>query len=499
MLFLVAKSRSVQSQTTDFIKDSLDAYVQQGIKDWQIPGLAISIVKDGKVVVMKGYGVRDIKTKQPVDENTLFMIASNSKLFTGTALAQLDFNKKLSLDDRITKYLPEYRLYDKNSSELVTIKDVLSHRIGTKTFQGDFTFWNGTLTRSQIIQKMQLLKPAGQFRQEFGYCNSCFLTAGEIIPMVTGKPWEVYIQDSILNPLHMGNTFTTTNTISERQNVSKPYTNQFTGVITELPYDQVDNLGPAGSMVSSVKDVSKWLMMQLDSGRYEGAKILPWQVIRKTRDINIAMSSRKSSSIPTHFTGYGLGVFMTDYAGKQVFWHTGGAFGFVTNTCFVPELNLGITILTNNDNQGFFELLRYQILDAYLKQPYINRSKKALPAQLNELNNAKKELVSLENRKKNNKPILAINEYEGTYENEIYGTISIGKLSSNKLEIKFNGHQNLKANLEYLDNDEWMMRYNNIAYGIFKIKFDITDKKIKSILIKANDFVEYDPYLFVKK
>ncbi|MDB5011898.1 MAG: serine hydrolase, partial [Daejeonella sp.] len=121
---LFANCAIVKPQTIDFVKDSLDSYVQQGIKDWQIPGLAISIVKDGKIVVMKGYGVRDIKTKQPVDENTLFMIASNSKLFTGTALAQLDYNKKLSLDDKITKYLPEYRLYDKNTSELVTIKDV---------------------------------------------------------------------------------------------------------------------------------------------------------------------------------------------------------------------------------------------------------------------------------------------------------------------------------------------------------------------------------------
>ncbi|MDB5120389.1 MAG: serine hydrolase [Sphingobacteriales bacterium] len=499
MSCLFLNSAIVKSQTTDFVKDSLDSYIQQGIKDWQIPGLAISIVKDGKVVIMKGYGVRDIKTKEPVDENTLFMIASNSKLFTGTALAQLDFNKKLSLDDKITKYLPEYRLYDKNTSELVTIKDVLSHRIGTKTFQGDFTFWNGMLTRTQIIEKMKLLKPVGQFRQDFGYCNSCFLTAGEIIPVVTGKRWEVYVQDSILNLLHMENTYMTTKNIGQRQNMSKPYTNQFTGVITELPYDQVDNLGPAGSMVSSVKDVSKWLLMQLDSGRYNRNKILPWPVIRKTRDINIAISSRKSPSIPTHFNGYGLGVFMTDYAGKQVFWHTGGAFGFVTNTCFVPELNLGITILTNNDNQPFFEILRYQILDAYLKQPFINRSKKALPAQLNQLTDAKLELASLENRKKNSKPVLPIKEYEGIYENEIYGTIRVKKLSLNKLEINFNGHQNLKANLEYLDNDEWMLRYNNIAYGIFKIKFDIQDKKVNSVLIKANDFVEYDPYLFVKK
>ena len=498
LAFLSATSLS-KAQAPSFITDSLNKYIQTGIKEWDIPGLAIAIVKDGKTVVMKGFGVRDLKTKAPVDENTLFMIASNSKLFTGTALAQLEHNKKLSLDDKITKYLPEFQLYDKTSTELVTIKDVLSHRIGTKTFQGDFTFWNGTLNRQQIVEKMKLLKPVGLFRQNYGYCNSCFLTAGEIIPVVTGKLWETYVRDSILKPIGMNNTYMLTEGMAQRNNVSKPYTNQFTGQLTELPYDQIDNIGPAGSMVSNVKDVSKWLMTQLDSGRFEGKQVLPWPVIRKTRDINLAMSSRKSSVNPTHFTGYGLGVFMTDFAGKQVFWHTGGAFGFVTNTCFVPELNLGITILTNNDNQGFFELLRLQILDAYLNQPYINRSKKALPAQLKSLAEAKSEVSGLEKRVVNAKPALAIDAYTGTYQNGVYGNISINKLTNSRLEVVFTNHRDLKATLDYMDNDEWMLKYNNIAYGVFSTKFDIKDKKINSITIKANDFIEYDPYVFVKE
>ena len=490
---------TVRAQTPAFMTDSLNNYIQTGMRDWNIPGLAIAVVKDGKTVVMKGYGVRDVKTKAPVDENTLFMIASNSKLFTGTALAQLEHNKKLSLDDNITKYLPGFQLYDKTSTELATIRDVLSHRIGTKTFQGDFTFWNGTLSRQQIIEKMKLLKPVGQFRQDYGYCNSCFLSAGEVIPVVTKKSWEEYVQDSILKPIGMTNTYMLTAGMAQRNNVSKPYTNQFTGQLTELPYDQVDNLGPAGSMVSNVKDISKWLLTQLDSGRFDGKQVLPWPVIRETRDINIAMSSRKSSTNPTHFTGYGLGVFMTDFAGKQVFWHTGGAFGFVSNTCFVPELNLGITILTNNDNQGFFELLRYQILDAYLNQPYVNRSKRALPGQLQGIEEAKNEVLKLEKRVGKAKPSLAADAYTGTYHNAIYGDIKINKLSNNKLEVVFTNHTSLKATLDYMDKDEWMLKYNNIAYGVFSTKFDQKDGKVNSVTIKTNDFIEYDPYVFVKQ
>jgi len=439
-----------------------------------------------------------LATHEKVDENTLFMIASNSKLFTGTALAQLEYNKKLSLNDKVTKYFPDFQLYDKNSTELVTIKDMLSHRIGTKTFQGDFTFWDGNLNRNQIIGRMRTLQPTGIFRQDFGYCNSCFLTAGEIIPKVSGKPWEVYVYDSILLPLGMKNTHTLGNGMALRRNVSHPYTTAFSGKLQELAYDQVDNLGPAGSMVSCVKDMSKWLLMQLDSGRYDGKRILPWPVIRRTRDINIATSSRKSTLYPTHFSGYGLGVFMTDYNGKQVFWHTGGAFGFVTNTCFVPEENLGIVILTNNDNQNFFEALRFQLLDAYLGVPYVNRSGQMLVGHIKETEKQLKDINEMKARVKDKKPSLPLTAFTGDYINEVYGSITVKKID-NELQVKFNSHNNLTASLKYMDNDEWMMTYNNIAFGIFATKFKTENNRIVSVDIKANDFVEFDSYVFAKK
>ena len=153
-LLLLISSKTFAQQPPLFITDSLDAYITQGLKDWNVPGLAIAVVKDGKVVVMKGYGVRDLDTREPVDENTLFMIASNTKLFTATAIAQLEYNKKLSVDDKITKYIKDFALYDRTASNLVTLRDLLSHRIGTKTFQGDFVFWNSNLSRQEIIKKM---------------------------------------------------------------------------------------------------------------------------------------------------------------------------------------------------------------------------------------------------------------------------------------------------------------------------------------------------------
>ncbi|GEO07664.1 serine hydrolase [Segetibacter aerophilus] len=491
---------NAQKRTPSFVSDSLDSYINQGLKDWNIPGLSIAIVKDGKTVVMKGFGVRDIETKEPVDENTLFMIASNSKLFTGTALSQLEYNKKISIDDKVSKYIKGYSLYDKNTTDLVTIRDLLSHRLGTKTFQGDFVFWNSNLGRQQIINKMKLLQPTGIFRQSYGYCNSCFVTAGEVIPVVTGKPWEVYIYDSLIVPLGMTNTHTLGNGIGQRANASKPYTTSFTGKLTLLPYDNVDNLGPAGSIVSNVKDLSHWLLMQLDSGRYEGKRVLQWPVVRRTREINTITRSLPSAVYPIHFQGYGLGVFMADYNGKQIYFHTGGADGFVTNTCFVPEENLGITILTNNDNQNFFEALRYQILDAYLGVKYINRSKALLNGFTEELDDAVKTTNALKARVQGKKPPLDLTAYVGTYENELYGPVTIETDTQGKgLSIDFKGHTNLKATLDYMDKDEFLLTYNNLGFGLFGVKFKTVNKKVVSIELRVNEFIDYDAYNFTKK
>jgi CubicO group peptidase (beta-lactamase class C family) len=493
-----AATLTFAQQQPSFIENNLDTYIKQGLKDWNLPGLAIAIVKDGKVVVMKGYGVKDIKTNEPVDENTLFMIASNSKLFTGTALAQLDEAKKLSLNDKITKYFPNYSVYDANTTAVLTIKDLLGHHLGTKTFQGDFTFWNTTLSRRQIIDKMKLLKPSMEFRQSYGYCNSCFLTAGQVIQQVTGKPWETYIQDSILTPLGMNNTYPLTAGIAERKGVSKPYTNAFTGKMAELPYDQIDNLAPAGSIVSCVKDVAKWLTMQLDSGKYDGKQIVSWRALQKTRDQNTIVSSRASTVYPTHFRGYGLGVFEADYNGKQIFWHTGGADGFVTNTCFVPEAKLAITILTNNDNQSFFEALRYQILDAYLGVPYVDRSQAMLKGFSEEQRETVKKTNDMQVRVKGKSPELPLKAYAGQYQNTLYGPIEIS-VNKKDLLIKFNLHKDLTATLQYMDNNEWLLIYNNPAYGVFPLKFKTENNKVISNEIKVNDGLEFDPYLFVKE
>ena len=480
-----------------FVKDSISNYITREMKAWDLPGLSVVIVKDGKIAFMKGFGVKDISTKQLVDENTLFMIASNTKLFTGTALALLDHRKQISLNDRIIKYFPSYRLYDSMSTALVSVRDMLTHRIGTITFQGDFTFWNSGLSRSEIMNRMRLLAPSNPFRQDFGYCNSCYLVAGEVIYKVTKQPWEVFVYDSIVAPLEMRNTHMLSAGIEQRPNVATPYTTAYTGKLNKVPYDQWDNIAPAASIVSSVSDLAHWLSFQLDSGKYKGRQVLPFVVLQKTRDMVTPLSSRKSSLFPVHLRGYGLGLNMSDYNGRQIYWHTGGAGGMVSNVCFVPEERLGIAILTNNDNQSLFEALRYQILDAYLDVPYVNRSRQMLSGFTADMQKQLKEISDWKARVKGNPPSLPLSAYTGRYTHPLYGEINIEQ-TGNKLLVRFQQHQHLTATLEHMDNNDWLMEYNNIEYGIFSTRFTIENNKVQSVTIKFNEYVEFDPYEFKK-
>ena len=486
------------AQSPAFVTDSLDSYIRQGMKDWQVPGLALVIVKDGKIVVAKGYGVKDLNSKEAVDENTLFMIASNTKLFTATALAQLEYDHKLSLDDKVSKYIPDFQLYDAVSTQLVSIRDILSHRIGTKTFQGDFTFWNSNLSREEIIHRIRLLKPISPFRQNWGYCNSCFLTAGQVIPKVTGKAWEDYIQDSLLGPLQMAHTYTSLKLVPASVKLPQPYTTSFTGELHAVPLDHWDNLGPAADLISSVSDLSHWLLCQLDSGRYDGRPVLPFAVLQKTRDINSMITSRKSAVVPTNFIGYGLGLEVGDYNGRQVYWHTGGAAGMVSILTFVPEEHLGLAILTNQDNQDFYVALRHQLLDAYLGVGYQNRSGYYLKQFAATMKDTLKTIAGWKARVKGNAAPLALESYCGHYTNGVYGSLDIRK-DGGRLAVKFNSHDNLTAKMDYMDNGEWLLQYDNIEYGVFQTKFEVKGNKVVGVETKQSDFVEYDGYRFVKE
>ncbi|MBK7376854.1 MAG: beta-lactamase family protein [Chitinophagaceae bacterium] len=202
-LFLSLHVLGQNDSIPSFVKDSLDGYVNNALTGWQIPGAAVCIVKNGKVVLMKGYGVKELNGTDKVDENTLFMIGSNTKAFTATALAMLDAEKKISLDDKVTKWIPQFKLDNKAAGEQAIVRDLLCHRIGFQTFQGDFTYWTSNLSRAAVIEKMSHIKAPYPFRTKWGYTNAAFVAAGEVIPRASGLQWEEYLKEKIFTPLGM--------------------------------------------------------------------------------------------------------------------------------------------------------------------------------------------------------------------------------------------------------------------------------------------------------
>ncbi|RYF52373.1 MAG: class A beta-lactamase-related serine hydrolase, partial [Cytophagaceae bacterium] len=253
-----------------------------------------------------------------------------------------------SLDDKVTKYFPWFKLDDKAAGEMATVRDLLSHRLGLKTFQGDFTFYNSNLSRVQVIEKLGQLKTAYPFRTKWGYTNSAFLTAGEIIPRVSGKPWEIYLKENIFAPLGMSNTIALTAELPKSINRTVAHTLSDER-LTHVPYGLLDNMAPAMSISSSVNDMSRWVMALLNNGKVGTRQVIPAAAISATRAPQDIVGRVRRITGESNYELYGLGWFLQDYAGHNLVMHDGGVTGYVSSVTLVPDENLGIVILTNTD------------------------------------------------------------------------------------------------------------------------------------------------------
>ena len=498
LLIIGFVSSAQDSKLPVFITDSLDRYIKTGMKDWQVPGMSIAIVKDGKVVFMKGYGVRETGKNDPVDENTLFMIGSNTKAFTATTLAMLEQEKKLSLNDKVVKWMPEFKLRDPLATQEIMITDLLCHRLGFETFQGDFTYWTSKLNRSEIIGKMALVKAPYGFRTRWGYCNAAFVTAGQIIPKVTGKNWEDVVKEKILVPLKMDRTLMLSKEMITATNAASSHT-IYKGKLIKLPYPMIDNLAPAGSISSSVKDMTNWLLTQLNAGKFEGNQVIPEAVLQTTYAPRSIMGMDPTDKAQTHFYLYGLGFVINDRAGKLIISHTGGVDGFVSSVMIVPEEKLGIVILTNTDQNNLFQNLTEEIRDAFLGLPYQGYSKQSLQYSRNNERKTMHWLDSLNTLvAKKNKPSTELKNFAGAFTNELYGDIQV-KNENQALNIYFSNHPTLIGKLEHLKDNIFLCTYSNPTMGMKEIPFKIENGKVTGLTLRVADFVEFTPYEFVRK
>lgn len=484
-------------ETPDFVANRLDDYVEEALEKWNIPGVAVAVVKDGEIVVARGYGLRHYQSEAAVDEHTLFMIASNTKAFVGTAIALLANDGSLSQDDKVTQFVPQFRMYHADITNKVTIRDLLTHRLGLQTFQGDFLYFYSNLQKEDVYQKFPLIEPAHEFRDRYGYCNAGYFWAGEVIESVTGEDWEKFIDDRIITPLKMNRTLMLSEGLEQHDNLAAAHTLQ-NGILTSFPHTNIDVIGAAASMSSSVADLSHWLIAQLDSGRYEGREVIPFEVIKQTRQPLMLQGKAGHLFNQSNYSLYSMGWSLRDYEGLEVVSHSGGILGFVTGVTLVPDLNLGVVVLTNSDENWFYEALKWEIIDAYLQLPYRNYS------------NRYHELYSRRQQTKNNEiaayrdtigmaiaPSLPLKAYTGTYSNPVYGEITI-VLDDNLLQLHFENHPDLSAQLEHINGNRFLCSYYPSRMGTEVFPFTIEGKRVRGFSLKVADRLEYTRYFFGK-
>src|ERR1035437_2177648 len=326
LLLFSLNATAQKKQSSQSSLAQLTAYYEKALKDWEVPGMAIAIVRNDSIILQKGFGVLEVNKPEKVDEHTLFAIASNTKAYTASALAILVDEGKLKWDDPVVNYLPWFQLYDPYVTQNMKIRDLLCHRSGLETFSGDLLWYGSNYSREEVIRRARFLKPKYGFREHFGYSNILFLTAGEIVHAVSGISWDQFLSDHIFKPLGMVRTNTSVKALKGMTNVAACHTDS-SGKVISIPYLDWDNIGPAGSINSCVNDLTKWLKLQLNNGTFDNKVIFSKATNREMWSPQTiqTISAGSARMFPTtHFKAYAFGWGVNDYLGYQIVSHSGG-------------------------------------------------------------------------------------------------------------------------------------------------------------------------------
>ena len=485
------------AQTIEEKVREVDEYAQAVMRTHGGPGMAITVVKDDKIVHSKGYGTRELGRDLPVDENTLFAIASNSKAFTTAALAILVDDKKVNWDDKVSKYLPEFQMYDPWVTGELTVRDLVTHRSGLDTFSGDLLWYDTNYKMDDLLQRVRYLKPVSSFRTRYGYQNLMYVAAGKVVEKASGKSWCAFLKERIFDPLGMSNTRCGFGDLGA--NAALPH-NESGGKLRVLWHENMDAGFGAVGIWSSVTDLSKWVRTQLGKGKFEGKQIFSeaqaWQMHQPYLAQQISEAAWKGN--PTrHFTGVAMGWFVYDYHGRKIINHSGGLNGMLSYTVLIPEENAGFVVLTNNESPGF-AIMMNKIRDVLVNAPKRDYNAEAVEqVKRNLAARAEAEKKSDAARIANTKPSLALSSYAGTYRDQMYGDITIAE-ENGKLVMKMLPAPRYVADLEHWHYDTFLVRWRpSVGYNFPRGSLTfVIDKDGKASELKIdqpnNDFWFYE-------
>lgn len=417
----------------------LDVYIEKAMHDHEVPGLAIAVVRNDSVVYAKGFGVRKLGSPERVDENTLFAIGSASKSFTAAAIGMLVDEGKVKWDDPAAKYLPSLQLYDPYASRELTVRDLLSHRSGLS--RGDLLWYGNTYSRDDILQRVRYLKPSWSFRSQFGYQNIMYLAAGEVVAHVAGISWDDFIQRRIFDPLGMTSSNTSTKRLAGQANVAQPHS-RIDDTVRVVPYRNIDNIAPAGSINSNVLDMAKYVRFHLNEGKWNGKALVTGGThaeMWKAHTVIPMEGFWKAAAPGAHLSAYGLGWFLQDYRGRLVVQHGGNIDGMSAHVAMMPEEKTGVVVLTNLNGALVADVLAYRVFDQFLGAPLGDPSGEALKVIAAAEKQGKEAQASLEKaRRQGTKPSLALRDYAGTYSDSMYGDLKVTE-ESNRLRVQYGG------------------------------------------------------------
>ncbi len=450
----------LQAQTPDLGR--LDAKFAQAQKDWPVPGFAVVIVKDGQTAFMKGYGERTLGSGEPVDENTLFAIASNSKAFTSASLAMLVEEGKLSWDDPVQKHLPYFQLYNPYVSQAMIIRDLLSHRSGLGTYSGDLLWYGTDYSAEEVVRRTRYVPQTGAFRASYGYSNLMFIAAGEVVAAAGGMPWADFVESRILGPLQMNRTVTSTSDLSGVDNVATPHKN-WVDRVEPIEWYNWDAMAAAGGIISSVSDMANWLKLQLGNGEAGGTRLFSeassWEMWTVHSARTVTAGSRRTAP-STHFRGYGLGWGLNDDRGHLVVSHGGGYDGMFSRVVLVPEEDLAMAVFSNSMT-SISTAVTNMILDAYLGGEGQDWSRSMLAGWEAGRRGFEARQDRFESqRTEGTSPSLALGDYAGRFGGPMYGDATIA-LEDGGLVLRLLPNPDLVADLTHLHHDTFLIEWRN--------------------------------------
>jgi CubicO group peptidase (beta-lactamase class C family) len=422
---------------------------EEALTAFDTPGFAVGIIKDGEIILSEGFGSRTMGKDEAVDGNTLFAIASNTKAFIATAIAKLDHEGKLDLDAPVRQYLPYFELYNPYVSAHTTVRDLLCHRVGLGTFSGDAIWYKSEKTAEEIIRQIRHLPAAYSWRGGYGYTNLMFITAGEVIRAVTGMSWDAYVHQHFLEPLGMERTQTSVLALTALDNIATPHITHRNNLA--IPMAPWEASGAAGGIISSTSDMLAWLGAQLAEGKHGNTQVFPAAAQEECMRIHNALGKK------LEFSGAGLGWFIQERAGHAIVTHGGGYDGMYSRVILVPELELGIVVLTNSMT-GLSSALGGYIRDTYLGmetdawlQTATEREQKSRLRWQEKLN------APRQARMTGTTPTLPATQLSGTYHDPLYGKITVEEDGQGQLILQFEKAPALGAQLWHWHYDTWQL------------------------------------------